>query len=203
MHTLRSETREALKRSSKNILILQRFHNDGNRGPDLLLELCYTPNSVRHKVLEAGKRMHTLCSETREALKCSWTNQIIEFGIGLLQYFHDDGNRGPDLLLELCYTPASVGHKAFRADKKMHTLLSETKEAPKRSPTNLVGLAGILQQFHNDRNRSPDLLLAFRYTPASVGHKALRVDKRMYTLFSETREAFKRNQMNPAVGILK
>jgi hypothetical protein len=85
----------------------------------------------------------------------------------------------------------------------MHTLCSDTREAPKRSLTNFVGLAGILQQFHDDRDRSPDLLLALRYTPASVGHNALRTDKRMYTLFSETREAVKRNQMSPVVGILQ
>jgi hypothetical protein len=89
------------------------------------------------------------------------------------------------------------------ADKRVHTLRCETREAPERSPTNFVGLVGILQQFLNDGNRSPDILLEFRYTQASVGHNALRADYRIHTLFSETREAPKHRQMNPPVGILQ
>jgi hypothetical protein len=87
--------------------MFQQFHREGNHWPDLLLEFRYIPASVYHEELRADKRMYTLCPENREALKRNTTNLLV----GTPQPFHDDGNHGPDVLLEFRYTPASVGHK--------------------------------------------------------------------------------------------
>jgi hypothetical protein len=146
-------------------------------------------------VLGEDKRMHTSCSETREELKYSRMKMTIFVGIGIrnLQPFNDDGNCGPDLLLEFRYKPTSIGHKMLRADESMRTFCTETRKALNRSLP--VGV-GMLRQSHNHGNCCPDLLLEFHYTGASVGKKMSRADEIMHTFRSETREALKHGLTN-------
>jgi hypothetical protein len=80
-----------------------------------------------------------LCSEHTEALQRNPTEEPVGSLplVGNPQLFHDDGNRSPDLLLKFRYKPASMGHKVRRADERMHTLLSKTREVPKYGLINL------------------------------------------------------------------